>query len=202
MMRYSKSSLALVEHGNDLLYRYISRDRFQKKFGFYHPDPTIEEFTYGEGGGFSTFVWNNINLGSRIFFHTVIGGVRYLTTMYYVSDFFPAAIGRLSHEIKNKYRNPHLHPELFPGWWRGEYDPKGDPDDLEIKRAYESGMIITNRDVLIVGDPKKSFDIRKSPILLDNEILSRLDFCGKPIKWDIVSNKGHEFTEKSALNRV
>lgn len=55
--------LALSKNGNDILYRYISRDSFQKRFGFYHPDPMIEEFTYGEGGGFSAFVWNNINVG-------------------------------------------------------------------------------------------------------------------------------------------
>jgi len=62
--------IALVEEGNDLLYRYLSREQFKKQAGFYHPDPMFDEFTYGEGGGFSVYLWNNIGVGSRIFFHT------------------------------------------------------------------------------------------------------------------------------------
>ena len=195
IIEVEEMGLYLVEKGNDLLYRYISRDRFQKRFGFYHPDPMIEEFTYGEGGAFSTFVWNNINMGSRIFFHTVIGGVRYLTAMYYISDFFPATIGRQSVEIKAKYKNPHLHPESFSDWWGGDYDPQ-DKNELEIKKAYESGIIYTNQDVILIGDPTKSYDIRKSPIILDKDILSRLDLNGKPIKWDIVDRNGKHFDER------
>jgi hypothetical protein len=192
-------ALALVEQGNDLLYRYIPRDRFQKRFGHYHPDPLIEEFTYGEGGGFSAFIWNNVNVGSRIFFHAFIGGMRYLTSMYYISDFFPAAVGRQSNEIKNRYKNPHLHPESFPDWWGGDYDFQ-DNLELEIKKAYESGLIYNNVDVILVGDPKRSYDIRKSPIILDKEVLSRLDFQGKPIKWDIVDKNGRHFDENGCIN--
>ena len=159
---------ALVEHGNDLLYRYLSRDGFERRFGYYHPDPLIDEFTYGEGGGFSAFVWNNINVNSRIFFHTSIGGTRYLTAMYYVMDFAPAGVWRLDDKIKSRYENTHIHPDIFKQWWGGEYDPQ---NDKEIKKAYDSDIIYTNTDVVLIGDPNKSIDIRKAPLILDKNIL-------------------------------
>lgn len=187
---------ALVEPGNDLLYRYLSRDRFKRRFGYYHPDPLIDEFTYGEGGGFSTFLWNNINVNSRIFFHTSIGGTRYLTAMYYVMDFAPAGVWRLDDKIKSKYENTHLHPDIYKQWWGGEYDPA---NDKEIKNAYDSDTIYTNEDVVLIGDPEKSIDIRKAPLILDKFILSRLDLNGKPIKWDIVDNKGKKYDENKCI---
>ncbi|VVB63368.1 Uncharacterised protein [uncultured archaeon] len=94
---------AIIEKGNDLLYRYLSREQFERHFGYYHPDPLIDEFSYGEGGGFSTFLWNNMNIGSRIFFHTSIGGTRYLTAMYHVMDFAPAGVWRLDDKMKSRY---------------------------------------------------------------------------------------------------
>jgi len=178
------------------MYRYLSRERFRQRFGYYHPDPLIDEFTYGEGGGFSTFVWNNINKGSRVFFHTSISGARYLTAMYHITDFAPAGVWRLDSKMKSRFNNPHLHPEIFKEWWGGEYDPA---DDIEIKKAYNSNLICSNADVILIGDPKRSYDIRKAPLVLDKEILSRLDLNGKPVKWDIVDNKGRIFNENKCI---
>ncbi|OPY51044.1 MAG: hypothetical protein A4E49_02449 [Methanosaeta sp. PtaU1.Bin112] len=158
----------------------------------------IEEFTYGEGSAFSTFIWNNINIGSRIFFHAVIGGVRYLTAMYYISGFFPAAIGRQNNEIKDKYKNPHLHPEKFSEWWGGIYYP-GDHFELSVIKAYEAGLQPPKSDIILIGDPKRSYDLRKSPIVLDKNILSRLDLNGKPIKWNIIDKKGNFLNENMCI---
>lgn len=188
---------ALVEKGNDLLYRYLSREQFERRFGYYHPDPLIDEFSYGEGGGFSAFVWNNINIGSRIFFHTFIGGTRYITAMYYLMDFAPAGVWRLDDKIKSKYKNTHLHPDIYKQWWGGEYDPTNDED---IKRAYNSNTIYTNADLIMIGNPAKSFDIRKAPLILDKSLLSRLDLDGKPIKWNIIDYKGKRYDEKKCIN--
>lgn len=189
-------AIALAENGNDLLYRYLSREQFERRFGYYHPDPLIDEFSYGEGGGFSAFLWNNINVGSRIFFHTFVGGTRYLTAMYHVMDFAPAGVWRLDDKMKSRYENTHLHPDIFKQWWGGEYDPS---NDMKIKEAYDSGIIYTDQDVVLLGDPRKSYDIRKTPIVLDKYLLSRLDLNGKPIKWDIVDNKGNRFDENRCI---
>lgn len=189
--------LALIEEGNDLLYRYLSRENFKKIAGFYHPDPLIEEFTYGEGGGFSAFVWNNVSIGSRIFFHTTIGGTRYLTAMYVVTDFAPAAVWRANDRMKNRYRNPHLHPEEHPDWW-GE-DIETEKSEKYIREAYLRGEIYTGVDMVLIGDSKKSVDIRKTPIVLDKPVLSRLRMRGKPIKWDIVDKHGKVFDEKRCI---
>jgi hypothetical protein len=189
-------SIALIEDGNDLLYRYLSREQFKKQAGFYHSDPLIDEFSYGEGGGFSAFVWNHVNVGSRIFFHTTIGGTRYLTAMYVVSDFAPAAVWRADDRMRKKYRNPHLHPEENPDWW-GDHHSEG--LERKVRAAYKKREIYTDVDIVILGDSKKSVDIRKAPIVLDKQVLSRLRMKGKPIKWDIVDKHGKTFEENRCI---
>lgn len=183
--------------GSDILYRYLPRDAFQKKVGYYHPDPMIEEFTYGEGGRFSAFVWNNVGIGSRLFFHTTIGGTRYITAVYVVKEIIPAAIWRVDNDQRSKYRNPHLHPEDFPEWWGDDSESRA--YDQETIEAYESGDILTDCDVMLIGDPSESIDLRKSPIVLDKAILSRLQLNGKPIKWDIVTKSGKPFPESQCV---
>jgi hypothetical protein len=190
--------LALAEEGNDLLYRYLSRERFEKQCGCYHPDPMIDEFSYGEGGGFSAFVWNNINVGSRVFFHTMIGGTRYLTAMYYVTDFAPAAVWRADGRMRARYRNPHLHPENYPDW-AGD-DALARPVDEKTRTAYSQGGIAVDVDVVLIGDPGRSFEVRKSPVVLDKEVMARLDMKGKPVKWDIVDKRGTRFGETRCIS--
>ncbi|VVB63367.1 Endonuclease NucS [uncultured archaeon] len=70
---------------------------------------------------------------------------------------------------------------------------------MEIRKAYDSDIIYTDTDVVLIGDPKKSYDIRKAPLILDKYILSRLDLNGKPIKWDIVDKKGIKYDEKKCI---
>jgi len=186
--------MALIENGRDLLYRYITPEKFKKRYGVFHPDPMIEEFTYGEGSHFSQFVWNNVNVGSRIFFHTE----RCITTMYYIKDFAPAAIWRLDEDMRAKYQNHHLHPENYPGW--SDYDSKDKQFDIEVKDAYESGTIYVSVDVLLIGDPERSFDIRKDPLVLDRDLLSKLEMQGKPVKWNIMNKNGKELSEGQCIS--
>lgn len=191
--------LALVEHGDDLLYRYISREQFRKRRGFYHPDPMIEEFSYGEGGAFAPFLWNHLAVGSRLFFHTTIGGMRYVTAMYYVADFAPAAVWRVDKRMKRKYRNPHLHAEDCPEWWGDGPPSKDDPFEQEVRDLYNEGVILVDADLVVIGDPDRSFDIRKTPVVLDKVVAARLDLLGKPIKWDIVDRTGKRFCESRCI---
>jgi len=190
--------LTLVEEGKDFLYRYISRQEFQKRIGFYFPDPLIEEFTYGEGAFYSPFIWRNINTGSRVFFHTRIGGTRYLTAMYWVADFAPAAVWRADNRMRSRYRNPHLHPEKYPEFW-GD-DAASRQRDQEVSVAYANGTIFIDVDMVLIGDPRRSFDIRKSPVILNREVMGRLDMQGKPVKWDIVNRKGEPFHEDRCIS--
>ena len=185
---------AIAEKGNDLLYRYISPEKFEKKYGTFHPDPMIEEFTYGEGSRFSQFVWNNVNLGSLLFFHTN----RCITAMYYINNFAPAAIWRLDEEMRERYQNHHLHPETYPGWW--DYDLKDKQFDIEVKEAYENGTIYMDTDVLLIGDPEKSFDIRHNPLFLKRDLLSKLDMLGKAVKWNIVDKNGKKLSDEQCIS--
>lgn len=183
------------EKGNDLLYRYITPDTFEKRYGISHPDPMIEEFTYGEGGYYSKFVWNNVNVGSRLFFHTN----RCITAMYYINNLAPAAVWRLDETMKETYKNPHLHPETYSEWWRGIYDLKDKHFDIEVKKAYEDGTYL-DTDVLLIGDPEKSVDIRHNPLFLNRDILSKLDMQGKPVKWEIIDKNGKKLSEERCIS--
>ena len=177
----------------DMLYRYLSRDQFRKRFGFYHPDPMIEEFTYGEGASLSTLVWNNVGAGSRLFFHTMVGGERYLTAMYSVADLAPAPVWREDRSITKRLRNHHLHPAEYGAEDGFGLDPLW---EARVRKEWREGKIIPGgADVVIVGDPDLSLDIRKTPVPLDRAVMARLDLDGKPVKRDIVDKKGRQYDE-------
>lgn len=159
-------SLPLAHKGDDLLYRYICPEDFQRRVGFYHKDPLICEFTYGEAPTTARILRNRIGVGSRVFFHTTKGGIRYLTAMYWASDLAPAAEWRLDPDKKRQYQNPHLHPENWPGWDTDRY---------------------RDQDVILVGDRSKSLDLTIKPLVLSREILDKLESL-KPINWDSVGS--------------
>ena len=190
--------ITLADEPRDILCRYLSRKEFVKRCGIDHPDPMIEEFSYGEGGGFSHQFWKNIDAGSRLFLHTTIGGARYLTAMYNIYDFAPGAVWRVEESIRSKYKNPHLHPEDYPDWWP-DYDPD-DEHQKEIRQDYANDIIHYNEDIVMLGDPEKSYDIRSCPIVLNKEVLSVLDMFGKPMKWDIMDKNGVLFDESKCMN--
>jgi hypothetical protein len=190
-----KLRLEIDENCNDMLYRYIEPEVFEKEYGKPHPDPMIDEFTYGEGYYYSKSIWKNVNVGSRIFFHTK----RCINAMYYINNLAPASVWRLDEKMKNKYKNPHLHPELYPEWWGREYDVEDQQDDIEVKIAYENGTYL-RRDVVLIGDPEKSVDIRHNPLFLNRDLLSKLDMRGKPVKWDVISKHGKKLSDERIIS--
>lgn len=187
---------SIDEKGKDFLYRYIEPEVFEKEYGKPHPDPMIDEFSYGEGYYYSKLIWNNVNIGSRIFFHTK----RCINAMYYINDLAPASVWRLDKKMKNKYKNPHLHPEMYPEWWGGDYDLEDKQFDIEVKKAYENGTIYLDTDVLLIGDPEKSADIRHNPLFLNRDLLLKLDMQGKPVKWNIVDKNGKKLSEERCIS--
>ena len=181
---------------SDFLYRYISREQFRRRKGFFHPDPLIEEFTYGEGGAFSSLLWRHIHPGCRLFFHTKIGGVRYLTAMYHVIDYAPGSVMRLDATYTSTYRNPHICPHLYSGWAQ-RLDFKL---DRRIKRDFFAGSSFELLDLVVIGDPERSFDLRNTPVVLDRRVLERLDMWGSPVKWDIVDKNGRAYDEARCID--
>ena len=50
-----------------------------------HPDPLFKEFTYGDVGTRARKLKKDLKNGDYVFFHTSIGGRKYITA-YYVVD--------------------------------------------------------------------------------------------------------------------
>lgn len=159
-------TLAPAGKADDLLYRYISADAFRKRVGFYHPDPLIQEFTYGEAPHFARLLRGRIGVGSRVFFHTTIGGTRYLTAMYWACALERAADCRLDPAMTGRYQNPHLHPEDWPGWDTDRY---------------------RDQDLILIGDPVKSLDLTIKPLALTRQVLGELASL-QPMNWDFVAS--------------
>lgn len=191
-MELIKLRMAIIEEGNDLLYRYLEPEVFEKEYDASHPDPMIDEFTYGEGYYYFKFIRNNVSVGSRIFFHAK----RCIKAMYYIINFAPAPIWRLDEQMRERYKNPHLHPETYRRWWGRDYDKQ---DDIEIKTALENGTYM-DTDMVLIGDPEKSVDIRHNPLFLNRDLLSKLDMRGKPVKWDIIDKNGKKLSEERCIS--
>lgn len=142
-----------------------------------HPDPVFDELTYGEGYHFSRMVRKNIGKGSHYFFHTMNDGVRYITAHYYVSDIVEGYDARHDDTIRNEYTNVHIHPENYPVWWGGTYDPSKEERNEE-------------GDIIIIGDKKKSFGKLQHPVLFDRNLAEKLEFEGNSIQFDVTDKNG------------
>jgi len=114
-----------------------------------HPDPLFDEFTYGDGGGRARKLRNDLNKGDYVFFHTSMGGRKYITG-YYVVERLIDTIDVINDRIlSSKYQNPHIH-ELRTGMVRKEED-----------------------NVILFGDPITSRILRK-PLLFNKALAQEL----------------------------
>lgn len=169
--------------GKNLLYRYL-RPEIMKKQGWNHPDPVLEELTYGDSNRFGNMIRNNVSLGSHIFFHTTIGGQRYITGHYFVSKIMEGFEARHDKNIRKKFRNIHIHPENYPDWW----------PNYDIEKEEDSN------DVIIFGDPKKSFGKFINPIPFDRDLAQRLEFeKGKKIEFEIINKKHRTMSDSECI---
>jgi len=176
-----------VEFGNgkNMLYRYLTPKSFKAMAGFYHPDPDFDELTYGESGRFSNMIRKNVKPGSHIFFHTTIGGQRYITGHFFVSEVVEGFDARHDDNIRKGFRNPHIHPEEYPGWW---------PDyDHENERKEDRD------DIIVFGDPKKSLGKLAIPLPFDRDLAERLEFEGKRIEFDIRDKRGRTLSDSECI---
>lgn len=164
--------------GKHLLISYV--------LNFYHPDPMFDELTYGEGASRSNMIRKNIKYGSHVFFHTTIKGQRYITAHYFVYKVMEGYDARHDKNIRKKYKNPHIRPENYPEWWGEEYDP-----NKEVEGEYE--------DIIIFGDPKKSFGKLDNPLPFNKKLAKKLEFEGNKIKFGIINKNGRIMSDNECI---
>jgi len=172
-------------NGKNMLYRYLIDD-VKRKQNWIHPDPLFQELTYGEGGRFSTMVRNNIHYGSHIFFHSTIEGQRYITAHYFVSKVVEGYDARHNPEIRKQYQNVHIHPEKYPEWW-----PNYDVNE-EIKD--------NSNDIIVFGDPEKSFGELKNPLKFDRDLAEKMEFENNRINLKIVDKNGKVWSDGECIS--
>jgi len=114
-----------------------------------HPDPLFEEFTYGDGGARARKLKNDLKKGDYVFFHTSIGGKKYITAYYVVDRVIDTIEAVRNRNIASKYRSPHL-TELMSG--------KTSTDD---------------DNVILFGDPITSRILEK-PLQFDKALAEKL----------------------------
>jgi hypothetical protein len=114
-----------------------------------HPDPLFKEFTYGEGGTRSRKLKKDLKNGDYVFFHTSIGGKKYITAYYVVDRVLDTAEVVKNKNIVAKYRNPHIL------------------EFLSRERTDEDG------NVVLFGDPITS-RIFDRPLLFNKNLAEKL----------------------------
>lgn len=114
---------------------------------FNHPDPLFEEFTYGDIDTRARKLKNDVKKGDYVFFHTSMGGHKYVTAYYVVDRILDTAVAAQNTNIVAKYRNPHIL------------------EHLAGKRYTE--------DVVLFGDPIES-RVLERPLLFDKSLAGKL----------------------------
>lgn len=114
-----------------------------------HPDPRLVEFTYGDAGARSRKLKKDLKNGDYVFFHTSIGGKKYITAYYVVDRVLDTSEAGKNKNIVAKYENPHIL-EFLAG-----------------ERTDEDG------DVILFGDPITS-RILKRPLLFNKNLAEKL----------------------------
>ena len=113
-------------------------------------DPNFHEFTYGDINWRGRKLQRDVKPGEYIFFHTSIGGKKYITAYFVVDRVFPTSEACRNKMINDKFNNPHMVK------WR-------------------TGSRSEN-DVIVFGDPITSRLLDK-PLLFDRRLSRKLSFC-------------------------
>jgi len=115
---------------------------------FDHPDPLFEEFTYGDSGARAKKLKNDLEREDYVFFHTSIGGKKYITAYYVVDRILDTGETIKDRNIVAKYKNPHISEFL-------------------------SGKRTDEDDVVLFGDPITSRILKKT-LLFDKILVEKL----------------------------
>jgi hypothetical protein len=113
-----------------------------------HPDPLLEEFTYGDVESRGKKLLEEVKKGDFIFLHTSIKGRKAITAYYVVEEVLLTSDAYKDREIRAKYKNAHLI----------RYEEYGDQYPF---------------DTLVFGDPIRS-KIINPPLPFDRQIATKL----------------------------
>ena len=112
------------------------------------PDPLFTEFTYGDRGDRGRKLKTDVNKGDYIFFHTSIGGKKFITAYYVVDRILDVIEACQDKAIRLKYKNHHL-------------------------LDYLEGRHPAKDDVIVFGDPITSYVFEKQ-LLFDRKLADTL----------------------------
>lgn len=73
-----------------------------------HLDPDLEEYTYGDVRSRARALKEKVGKGNYLFFHTTIGGKKYITAYFFVDRTLDVSVAVKDGNIMRKYKNPHL----------------------------------------------------------------------------------------------
>jgi hypothetical protein len=114
-----------------------------------HPDPALDEFTYGDHGQHAKKLKSLTN-GDYVFFHTTKNNRKHITAYYVVDRALDTVEACQNRAIRAKYKNPHIL------------------ECLEGKRP-KNGEV----DVIVFGDPILS-RVLEPPVLFDRKLAEKL----------------------------
>jgi len=115
-----------------------------------HPDPALDEFTYGDGGQRARKLKADLNKGDYVFFHTSKRGMKFITAYYVVDRVLDTVDACRDKAIRAKYRNPHI------------------VECLARKRPIHG-----DDDTIVFGDPITSRVLEK-PLPFDRKLAGKL----------------------------
>lgn len=113
-----------------------------------HPDPLLEEFTYGDVDARARRLKRDLKKGDYVFFHTTTRGRHFVTAYYIVDRVLDGSEAIKMPLLLAKYRNPHLK---------------------RLASKYER----YDDDVIVFGDPILSRKLSK-PLVFDRGLAERL----------------------------
>ncbi len=114
-----------------------------------HPDPALDEFTYGDVSQRARKLKTSLNKGDYVFFHTSRHGKKYITAYYVVDRVLNTSDVCEDKALRAKYRNPHIAE-----WLAGKRPKNRD-------------------DAIVFGDPITSYVFEK-PLLFDKKLAEKL----------------------------
>lgn len=115
-----------------------------------HPDPKLDEFTYGDVGQRARKLKSCLSKGDYVFFHTSKNGKKYITAYYVVDRVLDTLVACHDIAIREKYKNPHIE------------------DCLAQKSSLHD-----KEDAILFGDPITSHVLDKS-LLFDRKLAEKL----------------------------
>jgi len=113
-----------------------------------HPDPLLDEFTYGDVKQRGKKLLNDVERGDYLFLHTSQRGKRVITAYYIVAEVLKVSEAYNDRNIRDKYKNPHLT----------RYEEYGEQH---------------KNDVIVFGDPIRSKKL-ESPLIFNRQLADTL----------------------------